>query len=466
MILDLDKKKKHTTALIDASGDRWSYGELHTRVVYDFPINKKPRPLVFILCKNEIQPIVFFLSCLHHGAVPLLLNADINELLLHELIQIYSPTHYLAPEKVPLFNHLSHEDYDGYVLCELKKEPPLMNSQLSFLLSTSGSTGSPKLVRHKADNIITNVKNVSRALEITPNDRAIAALPVYFTQGLSTVCANLYAGASVLLTTHPLTTKPFWDFIKEYEATSFSGIPYSFEILDRLRFCAMKLPTLTTINQGGGRLTNEMFSKFASYAQVNKKKFIATYGSTETTSRMAYLPHHMAVAKTGSVGIAMPYGNIKLLDEKGSEITTPHVVGEILYSGGNVTLGYATCVEDLQNGDERNGKYSTGDLAYFDEDDCLFIVGRKTRFVKLFGFRIGLDDIERMIKNEITPDCATIGNAKIVTIFLTDTALADKTRLLISNKTGIHISGFEIKIINVIPKNNVGKTLYTKLEEL
>jgi acyl-CoA synthetase (AMP-forming)/AMP-acid ligase II len=94
----------------------------------------------------------------------------------------------------------------------------------------------------------------------------------------------------------------------------------------------------------------------------------------------------------GSIGIAVPNGELSLIDKDGHPITTSHTEGEMCYRGKNVTMGYAHCREDLLLGDERNGFIRTGDLAYFDEDGCYYIVGRMGRFLKLFGMRVGLDE--------------------------------------------------------------------------
>ena len=107
------------------------------------------------------------------------------------------------------------------------------------------------------------------------------------------------------------------------------------------------------------------------------------YGAAEATARMGYLPPEDAIRKTGAMGIAIPGGRFSLVDEDGAEIETADTVGELVYYGANVTLGYAMCGADLARGDERNGRYETGDLARRDEDGYYSIVGRKRRFLKL-----------------------------------------------------------------------------------
>ena len=115
-------------------------------------------------------------------------------------------------------------------------EPCRVHDDLSHLLPTSGSTGSPKLVRHKYENIEAAALNISTFFGLTSSDRPLLVLPLYYTMGLSVVFSHLYVGATILITHQSMTDKAFWSFMKEQRATSFTGVPYSFEILNLMRF--------------------------------------------------------------------------------------------------------------------------------------------------------------------------------------------------------------------------------------
>ncbi len=188
------------------------------------------------------------------------------------------------------------------------------------------------------------------------------------------------------------------------------------------------------------------------------------YGQCEATARMGYLPAERAIVKCGSMGIAIPGGNFHLVDANGKEITEPFMAGELVYKGENVTLGYAECGEDLIKADERNGVLQTGDMAQFDADGYYYIVGRKKRFLKIYGNRVNLDEIDRLIKGKFSNiDCASAGIDDHMYLFVTDQSIADEVKEFVAAKTKLNPAAFQAIVIDEIPKNDAGKTLYKEL---
>lgn len=259
-----------------------------------------------------------------------------------------------------------------------------------------------------------------------------------------------------------MTDRAFWNFIREQGATSFTGVPYSFEILNVMRFFRMDLPDLRLLTQGGGKMPRQLNLKFAEYCRDNGKQWIATYGQSEGTARMAYLPAEWAVEKVGSIGLAVPNAELSLIDSEGNLIEGANTEGEMCYRGKNVTLGYARKREDLLLGDERRGFMRTGDLAYRDEDGCYYIVGRIGRFLKLFGMRIGLDECEQIIKGKFPIECACVGTDERMIIYLTHGEYIQQVKELLIEKTKLVASVFDVRIIDEIPRNEAGKILYSK----
>ncbi|MFW5677994.1 MAG: AMP-binding protein, partial [Acetivibrio ethanolgignens] len=382
-------------AIIDESGNSLTYEQLYreSEELYDVIGG---RCLVFCLCTNRVGSVLGYVSFVEHDVVPVLLNSQLEKELLSTLLNTYHPSYIWIPtEQKDDFISCSmiYEKY-GYVLLktDFKKRYPLYK-ELCLLLTTSGSTGSPKLVRQSYRNVKSNADSIIQYLKIDATERPITTLPMNYTYGLSIINSHLMVGATILVTDKGLMQKEFWNFLRENSATSFGGVPYTYEMLERLRFFRMELPSLRYLTQAGGKLTLELHKKFAGYAVEKKKKFIVMYGQCEATARMGYLPAEKALDKAGSMGIAIPGGKFYLIDASHKEIDEPNITGELVYEGPNVTLGYAECGEDLIKGDERGGILKTGDMALFDEEGYYYIVGRKKRFLKIYGNRVNLDEI-------------------------------------------------------------------------
>ena len=463
MFLKIDNKSPDKAALTDSSGNTLTYGD-----IIDFcGMFKKAvdhRTLIFVRCTNCVGAALGYLASIENRIVPLMVGRSMDTGLFENLVGIYRPEYIWQPsDDLEGTEKVVFEAY-GYSLVQTGYDSCPMYEDLSMLLTTSGSTGSPKLVRHSYDNLEAQGKHISEFFEITGDDKALVDLPIYYTMGLSVLCSFLYAGAKCCLTSYNVLDPEYWSFWKENRITVFTNIPYTYEMLDRMRFFKMNLPDLRIITQGGGKLKDELYIRCAEYAADTGRKFIPTYGQTEGTARMAYVPAEYSSAKTGSIGKAIPGGKLYLVDEDGNNIPDPGIVGEMVYEGPNVTLGYAQCREDLLLGDERNGVLFTGDLARMDEDGFFYIMGRKKRFLKLTGLRIGLDECESIIRNEYGIECACTGDDSRLMIYITGDLDADEVRDFIAKKLSLNISMINVTGTDKIPRNEAGKILYSELK--
>lgn len=459
-------KYEERIAVIDEFGTELTYGGLEIETQKLARIIGR-RCMVFSLCKNEIGSFLGYVAFLNNRVVPLMLNANLEKELLYDLMERYCPSYVWIPDnqKEEFSNmQLMYSAY-GYSLLKTgyNKEYPL-NDALCDLLTTSGSTGSPNFVRQSYQNVLENARSIAEYLELDETERPITTLPMNYCYGLSIINSHLLVGATILVTDKGLMQKEFWSFFKSQEATSFGGVPYTYEMLDKLRFFRMELPSLRYCTQAGGKLTPELHKKFAEHAKQVGTKFIVMYGQCEATARMAYLPAEKSVEKYGSMGIAIPRGRFYLIDADGSVITKPHITGELVYEGPNVTLGYAECGEDLIKGDERGGVLHTGDMAEVDEDGFYYITGRKKRFLKIYGNRVNLDAVDRMIKAEFNNiECASSGVDDHMYIFIVEAGIRLAVKDFVTQKTRLNPAAFEVVVIDEIPKNDAGKTRYKEL---
>lgn len=464
MFLKLDNKESENVAAISDNGNKVTYGELisfSNRVMDVLP----ERSLVFSLCHNTIGSLMGYVAFLSTRNVPLLLSADLDKELLQYLLDTYQPNYLWMPEEMTeqFEGNVIMSEY-GYSLLSYSDKKIDMYPELALLLTTSGSTGSPKLVRQSYTNIESNAQAIVQYLELDETERPITMLPMNYTYGLSVINSHLLIGATILMTDESYAQKKFWNFFKSQGATSIVGVPFTYEILKKLRFFRMELPTLRYMTQAGGKLLPELHKEYAEYAIANDKRFYVMYGQTEATARMSYLPYKRSLEKYGSMGIAIPGGTFHLIDVDGTDIEKADVVGELVYEGPNVTLGYAECQYDLSKGDERKGILVTGDMAKRDEDGYYYIVGRKKRFLKIYGNRVNLDETERMIQSQFDGmECACVGEDDHMQIYVTGKNMETDVTEFITNKTGLNWKAFTVHYIEEIPKNESGKKNYQKL---
>ncbi len=456
------------TAVIDDRGNVLSHAQLEaagTRLARAVG----GRCLVFSMCENSLGSLVGYTGFLANRIVPAMLRRDPGAENLRRLCARYVPR-FIWTSKADLARYPDctpvHEDF-GYVLLRTPYDSAVpMHEDLALLLTTSGSTGSPKFVRQSHANLQANTASIVQYLGLDPSDRAITTLPMNYTYGLSILNTHLAVGATVLLTDRTLMQKEFWSFFKEHGATSFGGVPYTYEILKKLRFFRMDLPSLRTMTQAGGRLAPELHREFARFAADTGRRFVVMYGQSEATARMSWLPPEKSLEKCGSIGIAIPGGRFELIDTQGQVIDQPDSTGELVYFGDNVTLGYAESAEDLARGDERGGVLATGDLARRDAEGYYYIVGRKNRFLKIFGNRVGLDEVERLLKDHFPhTDCACAGRDDQMHVFAPAGAPLEEMKRFLVEATGLYHAAVCLCEVPEIPKNEAGKTLYAELEK-
>ena len=454
---------------IDECGSEKTYAELlsfSNKIAQKLP----SRSLIFSFCENSIGCMFGYVSFINSRSVPLMLSRDFDEALVKDLVKNYQPSHFWVPKDLAhtFYTESSSvilEAYDFELIASGFAKANL-NDDLAVLLTTSGSTGSPKLVRLSYENIVSNASSIAEYLELEKSERPITSLPMNYSYGLSVINSHLYVGSTILLTKKSIMQREFWDFFREQEATSFAGVPYNYLILKKIKFFKMTLPSLRYMTQAGGRLDLDLQREFTEYAQSKSFRFIVMYGQTEATARISYLPWHNSLAKCGCIGVAIPGGRLSLVDEAGEVIHKPYVAGELLYEGSNVFLGYSESIVDLAKGDEFKGSLLTGDMAEFDEQGYFKIIGRKKRFIKLFGNRINLDSVEQIIHrkfNDFESVCSGNDDKMFIFITIDDSDVRAQVRKYLSQKIGIHFSGLQVESIDSIPKNEAGKVQYKQL---
>lgn len=435
----------------------YSYDEI-TQLA-DSLFRDRERSLGMILCDRTVDTLMAYLGCLRNRMVPILLPVEIGAAALARLLDVYRPSFLVMPEIAAnrLSIHAAYKKFQWRSLSffYLDSHPVVLHEDLALLLTTSGSTGDPKLVRLSAQNIDSNARSIQVALSIEQDSCPINLLPLHYSFGLSVIHSHLLRGCRFSLTTAGIAEREFWDVFKTTGVTSLYGVPYHFEMLKKFRFERMSLPSLGLMAQAGGRMQLELQQYFYNLGKKKGFEFVCMYGQTEATARMTILPTAMFEEHSSSVGKAIPGGVLKI------ESADANGVGEVVYSGPNVFLGYADCADDLSHGDQFHGVLHTGDIGLLDAEGYLYLKGRKKRFVKIFGHSISLDHLEHLSR-AVEPQTVVVGRDDKV-IFLLPQASIEKVRQHLVDNASIQASALEFIACNEFPMTPSGKIDYNSL---
>jgi long-chain acyl-CoA synthetase len=395
-------KYKERTALIDGENNV-SYDEI---IKSSKNLNEKicENSVSLLIADNNVNFIKGYIGFLNKKKnISILIDESFNKDFFGKVISLYRPNYIFLPFKFKkIFKEFDtiHKINDYIVLKTYFSKQDKLNFKNFLLLSTSGTTQNPKFVRLSSQNIETNIKNIIKYLKIRSNHKTITTMPLGYSYGLSILNSHLATGASIVLNKHTIFENCFWDTLKIKKINSFGGVPEFYEFLQKLNFEKRIVKTLKYITQAGGKLNQETLKYFGEICKKKKIKFYIMYGQTEAAPRMSYLDWKNFFKGFGSVGKALEGCNFLLKDKNGRTIKKEGKSGKIYFYGKNVFLGYANSFKDLKKGDENNGKLNTGDLGKYDKFKNLYILGRKDKFVKIFGKRCNLADLEDFLKEK------------------------------------------------------------------
>ena len=410
----------------------------------------KKKKIVFLLGKNNLETIIGYIAFVNQGYAVMLLDFKINNLFLKNLISIYKPN-YIFCDKKKVANRNTYKSilrFKGYNLLERKKHKEItINKDLMLLMSTSGTTGSPKFVKQSYSNVLSNTQEIIKYLGINSKHITITSLPISYVYGLSVINSHLFSGSTIILTNCSMVEKKFWDLIATFKVNSFSGVPYNYSIIEKI-FKKSIPNSLKYTTQAGGKMNNVLLKNIIKIYKKNKIKLIQMYGAAEATSRMSYLNWKNVDKKIGSIGKPIPGGKFYLIDNNSKVIKENDKKGELVYQGKNVCMGYAQKLSDLSLPDLNSGLLKTGDIAYRDSDGFYYIVGRKNRYTKIYGIRVDLSELELILLKKGIDAIMSEGRENKINIYFKSSKNIKKGIKYISKVTSININVFVSKILS------------------
>ncbi|MEH0938383.1 AMP-binding protein [Micromonospora psammae] len=416
-----------------------SYVELAARVDQTARRLGDGRRLVLVSGANSVDSLVAYLAGLRAGHPVLLVPGDGPAVA--ALTEAYDPDVVVGPVE------------GRWTITERRRgSAHTPHPDLALLLSTSGSTGSPKLVRLSAANLQANAESIAEYLAVRDTDRAATSLPLHYCYGLSVVNSHLARGAALILTDHSVADTCFWELFRAARGTSFAGVPYTFDLLDRVGFAAMDLPHLRYVTAAGGRLAPAQVVRYAELGRRNGWDLFVMYGQTEATARMAYLPPDLAVDHPAAIGVPVPGGAFRLAPV--ADHPDPEV-GELVYAGPNVMLGYAGSPADLALG-RTVDELHTGDLARRTPEGLYEIVGRRSRFAKILGLRVDPQQIETLLAaHGVAATC--VGGDDELVVAVVGQGDPRRVRRLVADEIGLPPRAVQVLPLAELPRLASGK---------
>jgi hypothetical protein len=441
----LDHARFGTAPAVLAGDEVLTHADLARRVADRAAAWGPARRLVLVEGADDLDSLVAYLAALQHGHVAL-----------------------VVPDDRPAQRDATVAAYDPDIVCtsgapdDVRRTASAhdLHPDLVLLLSTSGTTGSPKLVRLSRENVASNATAIADYLGLTSSDRAATTLPLHYCYGLSVLHSHLAVGASIVLTDLSVVDECFWDLVTRTGVTGLAGVPHTFELLAASGFEDRDLPTLRRVTQAGGRLAPDDVRRWSRFGRTRGWDLVVMYGATEATARMAWLPPDLAEEHPGSIGVAIPGGHLRL----DQSVDDRPGVGELVYSGPNVMLGYAEEPADLAL-PRVTTELRTGDLAR--ERDGLFeVVGRRNRWGKVFGLRIDLDAVERSLRADVDRHARVVATGRAVHAFVTSGRGSAAARSLVADRCGIPPHAVRVSVVPQLPHTSSGKPDYAALGNL
>ncbi|UGQ09786.1 AMP-binding protein [Yinghuangia sp. ASG 101] len=452
-------------ALLDARSSARLAGDELTRCVGESAETMADLPdgVVFALTPLDIPGVLRYLGALTADRPVLLLDPALDHTTLELLIARFRPAAVTGADG-PTPPGYRAAAPAGWVRVDPAGTTP--HPALAVLLTTSGSTGNPKLVRLSASAVLANARSIASALAIGPDEVAPTSLPLHYSYGLSVLNSHFVAGATVLLEPNGVLSRTFWEAIDEHRATSFAGVPYHYEMLRRIGFAPEDHPALRTLTQAGGRLRGTLVRDFADRMVRADGRLVVMYGQTEATARMAVLPPDRLADKLGTAGLAVPGGEfaIRPFEQPAGDGASDGDAGEVVYTGPNVMMGYAEHEDDLARGDDLGGVLATGDLGRLDGEGFLTITGRLKRIGKVFGTRVSLDDLEDLLRGHGVAAAVPGDDRIIVWLEGADAERCREAGRALAARLRVHASGFDVRGLPALPLLASGKIDYRALE--
>ena len=374
------------------------------------PVNPllKPRQLGHILPHCNVRVLVTSAPRLKSLQSVLKACPDLHTVVLVEdQIPEYAST---LPQKLMLYSEFCRSSSAS------RTPHRRIDTDMTAILYTSGSTGNPKGVVLSHRNMVAGAHSVASYLGNTHDDRILAVLPLSFDAGLSQLTTAFSVGASVILMDY-LLPRDVIRAVARYGVTGLAAVPPLWNQLKDLEWPTEAVQSLRYITNTGGAMPVST-TRALQQTLPNALVFLM-YGLTESF-RSSYLPPEQVNIRPESMGKAIPNADILVINEGGQECG-PNEPGELVHRGALVSLGYWN---DPEKTAERfrpcplhpieipNTELAvwSGDQVMKDEEGYLYFISRKDEMIKTSGYRVSPTEIEEIAyASDLVASTAALG---------------------------------------------------------
>ena len=446
----------------------------------------EPGHRVAMQCEKSIEALALYLACLRVGSLFLPLNTAYMPAEMDYFVGDAEPTIVVssiqaADQLAPICaNHNATlftlgENSDGTLMdaarvagtdCLIAERGP---DDLAVILYTSGTTGRSKgaMLSHK--NLLSNAESLSEAWRFTSEDRLLHALPIFHAHGLFVaINVSLNVGASMIFL-------PKFDINvvmdKIGSATTMMGVPtfYTRMLADE-RCNSKNLSHMRLFVSGSAPLLAETHREFEA---KTGQRILERYGMTETTMNSSN-PYD-GDRRAGTVGFPLPNIELRVVDPETGDELPKGDIGSLEVRGPNVFQGYWRMPEKTAEDFRDDGFFITGDIAKFDEDGYITIIGRSKDLVISGGYNVypkevetEIDDLDGVNESAVIgvphPD---FGEAVLAVVVPTSGVklVADQITLPLQKRLAKFKCPKKVVFINALPRNTMGKVQKNELRE-
>ncbi|XP_049877772.1 luciferin 4-monooxygenase-like [Pectinophora gossypiella] len=348
-----------------------------------------------------------------------------------------------------------------------------------FILYSSGTTGLPKGVMITHINALYGLASIEEKSPGTNEDsvsRIQTLVPWYHAYGLMSTIYYLAVG-NYLVYFAGFNPVKYLQAIQEYRTNKLLAVPPIVVFLAKAPILEkFDLSSVTSIWCGAAPLSSEVIDE-AMRRLPNCKGIYQAYGMTETSlSATSDTDDERVKPKPGSGGYPLPGVKVKVVDTETGQKLGPNQKGEICIKGPIIMKGYAGNKAATQAMFDREGYLKTGDVGYYDQDGCFFIVDRLKELIKYKGSQVPPAIVENVVlQHEAVADCGVVGAPDVAagelpTAFVTLKPGAQATEHEIIEFTNQRLSPEKrlyggVIFVKQIPKNPSGKILRRVLRQ-